>query len=136
MKTQLRTRFLNDATISGLIATRMDWGARPQGKPLPAGTLNVIVDRREQHMGGLQATRGTWVQIDFFAEGAPAEALATLGSLIEAAVELLATPAVVDGVTFLGAADITDRSVPAISTGTNPVYQAQVEAIIWHTVIP
>jgi hypothetical protein len=38
MQTALRTRLLADATISGIVGTRIDWGLRPQAKALPAIT--------------------------------------------------------------------------------------------------
>lgn len=129
MQTQLRSRLLDDGTISGQ-GTRVDWNVRPQGKPLPAITLSLISDRRDQHMGGLQRTRGSWTQIDVWADDAE-----TLATIREALVSLLATGAVEDGITFLPAQDIEVReSVEKTDTGI--VHRSMIQATVWHTVIP
>ena len=76
MKTALRSRLLADATISGLVGTRIDWGLRPQGKPLPAITLTLLPTPRDYHMGGAQHTQHYLVQIDCWAASyASAEAV-------------------------------------------------------------
>lgn len=67
MKAALRSRLLADATIAGLVGTRIDWGLRPQGKPLPAITLTLIPTPRDYHMGGAQRTQFYRVQIDCWA---------------------------------------------------------------------
>jgi hypothetical protein len=134
MQTQLRARLLADPAITVPDAS-ISWGQRAQGSALPAITLNIISDRRDQHMGGFQTTRGTWVQFDIYADGSPAEAQLTMSTLREAIIDLIATAATQGGVTFLSATGINPRDVPATATGTGPVHQAQVEAIIWHTVI-
>lgn len=67
MKAALRARLLADATITGLVGTRIDWGLRPQGKALPAITLTLIPTPRAYHMGGAQVTQHYMVQIDCWA---------------------------------------------------------------------
>jgi hypothetical protein len=68
MQTALRSRLLADATISGLVDQRVDWGLRPQAKTLPAITLTLIPTPRDYHMGGAQATQHYRVQVDCWAE--------------------------------------------------------------------
>jgi hypothetical protein len=134
MRTQLRARFLAESDITD-ITSEISWGNRAQGSPLPALTMNRIVDRHDQHMGGIQTTRGTWVQFDFYAGGSPAEAAATLAEMEAATIALITTRATQGGVTFLTATGINPRDVPATALASGPVYQSQLEAIIWHTVI-
>jgi hypothetical protein len=64
MQAALRSRLLADATIAGLVGTRVDWGLRPQAKSLPAITLDLPGSPRDYHMGGAQNTQITRVQID------------------------------------------------------------------------
>ena len=139
MQTQLRARLLADAAISGLVGTRIDWDIRPQGKTLPAITLSLVSDRREQHMGGLQTTRGTWVQFDVWATTA-----AQVATLRDAIVGLIATGATQDGITFFGAQNIdagnrglgVGETTGFEETSTTIVHRGMVQATIWHTVIP
>jgi hypothetical protein len=67
MQTELRARLLADATIAGLVGTRIDWGLRPQGKALPAISLTLIPTPRDYHMGGAQQTQFYRVQVDCWA---------------------------------------------------------------------
>lgn len=64
MKTALRARLLT--ALSATVGTRVDWGLRPQGKGLPAVTLNVISDPRDYHMGGADRTQQYRVQVDCY----------------------------------------------------------------------
>lgn len=68
MQAALRSRLLADATISGLVGQRVDWGLRPQAKSLPAITLTLVPTPRAYHMGGAQNTQFYLVQIDAWAE--------------------------------------------------------------------
>jgi hypothetical protein len=68
MQAALRSRLLADATIAGLVGTRVDWGLRPQAKSLPAISMTLIPTPRDYHMGGAQTTQFYMVQIDAWAE--------------------------------------------------------------------
>ena len=128
MQMQLRTRLLNDATISGLVSTRVDWGVRPQGKPLPAITLTMADDAREQTMGGLQVTQDPLVQIDCWG--------ATYGdaaALRDAVITLLTTDATQSGVKFLKAQNINTQDLPE-KTDTGIVFRSMIRANVWHTI--
>lgn len=133
MQTQLRARLLADATIAALVGTRVDWDHRQQASGLPAITMSLVTDRREQHMGGLQVTRGTWVQFDCWAEKASHAA-----QLREAIVSLIVTRAVENGVTFFPATNIdtAPRASQVEQVDTGIVHRGMVQATIWHTVIP
>lgn len=67
MQTALRSRLLADATIAGLVGTRVDWGLRPQAKELPAITLTMIPTPRDYTMGGADQTQLYRVQVDCWA---------------------------------------------------------------------
>lgn len=67
MEGALRARLLADATVAGIVGTRIYWEDRPQSSALPAITLSLPVDGRDQHMGGFQTVRDVQVQIDIWA---------------------------------------------------------------------
>jgi hypothetical protein len=128
MQADLRARLLADSTIGGLVSTRVDWGVRPQGKPLPAITLTLVSDNRDQTMAGLQATQGPLIQVDCWAETYTAS-----GILREAVVTLLATPATQGSTKFLGAAGIVTQDLPE-KTDTGMVFRSMIRATVWHTI--
>jgi hypothetical protein len=128
MQSDLRTRLLADATISGLVGTRVDWDARPQGKSLPAITI-AKTENHDQHMGGPQVTRGPIIQVDCWASK-PIDAH-TLG---EAVIAALQPQADVGSTRFLGAF-LTDTSMSE-STDNGMVYRVMVRGTLWHTPIP
>lgn len=127
MQTQLRTRLLNDATISALVGTRVDWGVRPQAKALPSITLILANDGRDQRLSGLQVTQGPLVQIDCWAD-----TYADAAAMREAVVTLISTAAVQSGTRFLGAGNINTQDLPE-KTDTGIVHRAMIRANIWHT---
>jgi hypothetical protein len=126
MQTALRDRLLADATIAGLVGTRVDWDARPQGKPLPAVTL-AMVDPRDQKMDGPQATRNTIIQADCWASKA-----IDAHTLAEAVIAELQPAATVSGVRFLGAFLTSTSS--SEDTEIGPVYRVMVRGSIIHTI--
>lgn len=130
MQAQLRSRLKADGTIAGLVGTRVDWGVRPQAKGLPAITLTMANDTRDQAMAGIQATQGPLVQIDCWAENYPDAA-----TLRDAVVSLIATPAVQSDVRFLGAQGINTQDMPE-KTDTGIIHRAMIRATVWHTPIP
>lgn len=127
MQTDLRARLLANGTIAALVSTRVDWGVRPQGKPLPAITLTMVNDTRDQRMDGLETTQGPLVQIDCWAD-----TYLTASALREAVVTLLATPATQSGTRFLGAQNINTQDLPE-KTDTGMVHRAMIRANVWHT---
>lgn len=67
MQSALRSRLKADATVSGLVGTRVDWGLRPQAKTLPAITLTLVSSPRDYTMAGAQVTQFYRVQVDCWA---------------------------------------------------------------------
>jgi hypothetical protein len=96
MQSALRSILLADTATTAATSTRIDWGWRPQGKPVPAITLNTVSDPRPKHMAGNQATRATVVQLDSWA-ATYIEARTAANAAIAALV-----PQIKDGVRFLG----------------------------------
>ena len=127
MQTQLRARFLADSTISTNCGTRVDWSERPQGKPLPAITLEIVLGQRDQTMDGLQATQGPDIQIDCWAE---TRAMAV--TLREAAIALIAATATQGGVRFRGASDIRHSGMVE-KTDSGVIHREMIRATLWHT---
>jgi hypothetical protein len=127
MQTELRDRLKANATIAGLVGTRVDWGVRPQGKPLPAITLTLVSDVRDQTMAGLQVTQGPLIQVDCWAL-----TYAETVTLREAVISLLATPATQASCKFLGAQNISSQDLPE-DTDVGLVQRAIIRANIWHT---
>jgi hypothetical protein len=68
MKSAFRARLKADATVTGLVSTRIDWTKRPQGKALPAITLHRISAPRGQHFKGFHGTQMARVQVDIWAD--------------------------------------------------------------------
>lgn len=68
MEAALLARIKADATVAGLVGTRVTWVDRPQTTALPAITLQTIVAPRAQHMGGMQDTQQATVQADVWAK--------------------------------------------------------------------
>lgn len=127
MQTQLRARLLADGTIAGLVSTRVDWGVRPQAAGLPAITLTLVNDNRDQTMAGVQTTQGPLVQVDCWAE-----TYSGMLTLREAVITLLATPATQSGTRFLGSQNINTQDLPE-KTDTGIVHRAMIRANVWHT---
>jgi hypothetical protein len=126
MQQALRSRLLNNSTITGMVGTRVDWDARPQGKPLPSVTLSMF-DNRDQHMGGPQATRNTIIQADCWAANA-----SDAHNLAEAVITELQPPLTSGGVAFLGAFLAANSSVEDTDNGL--VYRVMVRGNLLHTI--
>ena len=67
MEGALRARLLAAAPVTALVGQKIYWEERPQAAALPAITLNLVVDRRPQHMGGFQSVRDGDLQVDVWA---------------------------------------------------------------------
>lgn len=126
METALRSRLKDDAAVAALASTRIDWGVRPQGSPLPAIVLTNVFDDRSQHMAGFDGFRTTRVQIDCYA-ASKADAVA----LREAALNAVVPAATKSGVTFLRAQGISvlDRGEQA---ETGFIHRELIDLQLWH----
>lgn len=81
----LRARLLADGPLAALVSTRVDWVERPQGKTLPAITLQSISDGREQNLKGFEELQPARVQYDVWGD-TYADVRAVVEALIAAAV--------------------------------------------------
>lgn len=126
METALRTRLKNNAGVSALVGTRIDWGVRPQNAALPCIVLTIVADQRPQHMGGLMDSRATRVQIDCYGQ-----TRASAVALREAVIAAILPQATVSGVTFQRAFIDTVRNIDA-QTDTGVVFRDMIDAQIWH----
>jgi len=66
MEEELRALLKADAATAALVGSRIDWGVRPQGKPLPAVVMNVISDAEDYHMNGPNGLFQGRVQVDCY----------------------------------------------------------------------
>lgn len=81
----LRTLLLADGPLAALVSTRIDWVERPQGKALPAVTLQCIADAHDQNLKGFEDLQPARVQYDVWADSY-SDAAAVKNALIAAAV--------------------------------------------------
>lgn len=94
----LRARLTGAPAITALVGNapaRVYWVDRPQASALPAITLQIIDEDREQHMGGFHSLQAVTVQIDVWATSY-ASALA----LKEAVIAALVPEATANGIAF------------------------------------
>jgi hypothetical protein len=126
METALRTRLKNDAGVSALVGTRIDWSVRPQGSITPCVVLTMIADNRDQHFQGFAGFRSTRIQIDCYA-ATKAAAVA----LREAVIAAVVPEATVSGVTFLRAFinTVLDRGD---QTETGFIHRELIDLNCWH----
>lgn len=125
MQDKLRTRLLNNATISAACGTRVDWNVRPS-KTLPAITLTLVSDPRPSHMGGLQATRQSRVQVDIWAAK-----YSQIPALREAVITTLEPPATVSGQVFLAGFPVR-LSEDYDNTTADPIHRCSVDILVHH----
>ena len=126
MEAALRARLKDDPAVAALVASRIDWGVRPQGSILPAIVLTNVLDDRSQHMAGFNEFRQTRVQIDCYA-ATKAEAVA----LREVALSAVVPAATKSGVEFLRAQGISvlDRGEQAES---GFIHRELIDLQLWH----
>jgi hypothetical protein len=117
-----------DAPAAALAAlgTRIEYGRRAEGDPLPALNINVVSDPRPLHFKGDQELRQSRFQVDVFA--------ATIKEAIEiaeAAIEAVKDPADVDGIHFERATIEGPETSGDQETGLY-VNRARFDALAWH----
>lgn len=69
MEEHLRALLLADAGLRAMVAGRVDWGASPQGAPLPGLVLTVVSKKASHTHSGPARHTGVRVQIDAYAAG-------------------------------------------------------------------
>jgi len=101
MEGALRARLIADASTAALVGSRIYWEDRPQASALPALTLSLPVDGRDQHLGGLQSVRDVQLQVDVWARS-----YAEKKAIKEAVIAALLPPQSGNGIRFQGATGI------------------------------
>lgn len=108
----LRARLTGAGSITTLTAQRIYWVTRPQATILPAITLQIIDEDREQHFEGFQLLQTVLVQIDIWA------ATYAQGQTLKEALIAAAAPEVIsNGIhfrrAFVRARDLSERTETA-----------------------
>lgn len=97
----VRARLAAAADVTALAAQRIYWEERPQGSALPAITLTLASDPRDQHMGGFQTVRDAELQVDVWGTS-----FAQKKALKEAVIAALEPPLTSNGIRFQPATGI------------------------------
>ena len=123
MQGSLRARLLSATPAS----TRVYWVSRPQASELPSITLQTLSGDRPQTHEGMQATRSTRVQLDYWA-GTYAAARAGMDAAIAALDDrhVASNGTVFDAIFFEGERDFVER------VGTTDIYRTSIDLIVWH----
>lgn len=101
----LRARLLAAPAVTALVAQKVYWEERPQSTPLPAITLNLVSDERDQHLGGFQTVLDALLQVDVWALS-----FASKKAIKEAVIAALAPPETSNGIRFQAAVGIAART--------------------------
>jgi hypothetical protein len=124
MQGALRARITGASTTAG---TRVYWVDRPQAASLPAVTLQVISDLREQHLKGFQSIRETRVQIDCWAD-----TYAQVTALKEAVLAAVVPEQTGNGIRFHRAIIDGERDLGE-RTETKFIHRASVDLVVFWT---
>lgn len=125
--TALGARLRADATVAGLVGTRVYWTNRPQNSLLPAIRLNGVVDPRPQHLKGYHGARVTLVQADCMAATKDASM-----QVAEAVIAALAQPATFGGVKFGRTSVEAVRPDAGEDTPSGYVHLTSVDLLVEH----
>jgi len=68
MEEDFRALLLNDSGVSALAGSRVNWGAHPQGQPLPGVVLHVIGGNDEPTLEAPDGLTQGRVQVDCYAD--------------------------------------------------------------------
>lgn len=126
----LRSRLLTGDGMAALVSNRVDWDERPQGKPLPAITLQVVTDPDEQTYEGPQILRSTLVQMDIWA----------IDRATTVAIKKAALPAILPAIrmdairfeqSFVSDSQDTTETATVSSIGTSTVFRTRVDLRVW-----
>ncbi len=122
----LAKRLLMAGPIAGKVASRVDWMRRPQGAALPAITLQIITDTRDQHYGGFHPSV-TRVQCDVWTD----DFLAST-ELRDLIVPVLVPAAKVDGIRFQRGQGVTIRPATDADADGTPLYRQIIDITFTH----
>ncbi|MCB2130807.1 MAG: DUF3168 domain-containing protein [Rhodobacteraceae bacterium] len=68
MEETFRSLLLNSGPVSSVVGSRVNFGAHPQGAPLPAIVLNTVSDVNEHHLNAPETLSQARVQVDCYAD--------------------------------------------------------------------
>jgi hypothetical protein len=94
----LRALLLADAGVAAVVGTRVAWGYRPQGSPLPAVVLHIVGGTKAYHLSGESGPLQPRVQVNCLAESY----LSALGVCRSVAAALSGYAGTVGGTYFQG----------------------------------
>ncbi len=125
-QTGVRARLIADATLAGLVSTRIDWGQRPQNAAFPSIVLQTISDPRPVHLKDYENARSTLVQMDVYAT-----TYAAALSIARAAIAVLKVPATLSGKVF-GPAFVDSQRDTVEPSGTTNIHRQSIDFSIRH----
>lgn len=123
METDLRTRVMAAVPAVG---TRVYWGIRPQGSPLPAIVLTTVADQRSQHMTDFDTYQAKRVQVDCYA--------ATYAQATELREAVIAgiVPAATQGLTRFLRSFVNNTMSRGEDTTNGYVHRQMIDLTVWH----
>lgn len=128
MEEVLRAKLLGTAVVAAIVATRVDWGIRPQGASLPAIVLSIASGVPGMTMAGPDGWTRSRVQIEHW--GRTYKAAKNLANLVggDAGV-LTGWRATIDGhrirTFIIGRLSDTD------SDASGPLHRTSLDALVW-----
>lgn len=123
----LRARLTGASGVTSIVGQRIYWVERPQATALPAITLQIIDDPREQTMAGFQSRLFCTVQVDVWAANTEAEAGYKIAKRGKEAVIAALTPEVTaNGIKFGTATNISARDLSE-RTETQFIYRSSID---------
>ena len=67
MEEQIRALLRSNVAVASHVARRVNWGAHPQGQPLPAIVLNTVSDLEGVTLSGPSGLSAARIQVDCYA---------------------------------------------------------------------
>lgn len=127
-----RARLLANGPLAALIGTGLDWMERPQGKPLPAVTMQCVADGRVQHLKGFEGLQAARVQYDVWGE-----TYASVRAVVEALITAAVPSSTANGHVFsrgmveLAPRDLTER-ISAGEGQSKTVFRTSMDLVHHH----
>jgi hypothetical protein len=130
MRPALRSRLLANGTITGLVATRVDWGLRPANSALPAIVLTKAAPGQDWTFKGPDTLINPWVQFDCY--GATQVSALAVADALQAEMQRL-TEVTVGGWKFLPPAILVsdDGPNPEDMIGGGVAYRIRHDYQFW-----
>ena len=121
VESAIRARLTVDPGVTAVVAQRVYWIDRPQLQLMPAITLQIIDDSRDQNMDGFQTMQFLLVQVDVWANN-----YAEGKAIKEAVIATLTPKATANAIAFGTATNIRTRDLSE-QTETQFIYRPSLE---------